>query len=326
MRYLQSASCGKMVGMTKISFNQLAKKTSRGNGYGYARQMCEESLTRLGYEVVFADPSADVEINFCSPGDAIWSGVDYRIIYVPWESTEFPDGWIGALNEVDEVWTPSRIVSEWMINAGVQTPISIYEHGVEALWRPRRRLVGSGQTRFLHTGTESIRKGGDLVVSSFYELFSDKSAHLTLKMMIDNFSLIDNEQLSVLRTEMPIERLVDLYHSCHALIYPSWGEGFGLTPLQALATGMPVLITKGWAPYEDLVPERFLINSSLVESPWQGVHPGKMFKPDVDDLKDKWMDLFNNYSSYSKQAFNLSSTISARYDWDSLTKEAFKNF
>src|SRR6478735_6847067 len=123
----------------KISFNQRWAKSANINGFGYARQMAEESLVELGHTVNFNDSSADIEINFIQPEHWIWSGVDYRIAYLPWESTELKPGWKDALNSVDEVWTPSEIIAEWFIDAGVKKPVFVYHHGVDTNWTPYLR-------------------------------------------------------------------------------------------------------------------------------------------------------------------------------------------
>ena len=122
-----------------------------------------------------------------------------------------------------------------------------------------------------------------------------------------------------------MDELVALYHSCHLVCYPSWGEGFGLTPLQAMATGMPVLITRGWAPYEYLLPEESLISSALVDSPWQVHHPGKMFRPDEEELRHKLRWHFENREQTSNSALELVDSVRRDYDWLDLTRKAFEH-
>lgn len=307
----------------RVSFNQTSSDNVRDtNGYGYAAKMCKNSLRELGHEVNWRDDTADVEINFIQPDKWHWSGVDYRIGYLPWESTEFFDGWLEKLNEVDEVWTPSPLIAEWFVDAGVTRPVKIYEHGVEPLWSPVLRPADD-RFRILHHGAEALRKGGNETIQAFMATLWEADATLVLKLILDSFQVHDTPHIHIHKTKVSIEDLVALYHSCHLFCYPSWGEGFGLTPLQAMATGMPVLITGAWAPYNRFLGEQNNIKSTLVESPWQGHHPGKMFKPDEDDLRDKLLWHYNNRDFEAQVAYGLVDTIVKEYDWKRLTEQAF---
>jgi glycosyltransferase involved in cell wall biosynthesis len=57
------------------------------------------------------------------------------------------------------------------------------------------------------------------------------------------------------------ERLVALYNGAEAFVYPSWEEGFGLPPLEAMACGTPVLCSNAGA-----LPET-VGNAALLFSP-----------------------------------------------------------
>ena len=48
--------------------------------------------------------------------------------------------------------------------------------------------------------------------------------------------------------------LAELYRSAHAFLFPSFGEGFGLTMAEAMASGLPVLFTP-WSAMRDLADE-----------------------------------------------------------------------
>lgn len=308
----------------KISFNQTNSANVRdNNGYGYAAKMCKDSLVELGHEVSWRDPSADVEINFIQPEHWHWTG-PYRIAYLPWESTGFRDGWVDSLNECDEVWTPSPVIAQWMVDAGVKKAPHIYQHGVEPVWSPKLRVVEPGQRwRVLHHGAEALRKGGNDAIKAFLATLNDEPATLVLKMLMNQWAVHDTDHIHLLGKKVPLDELIEIYHGVHAMVYPSYGEGFGLAPLQALATGMPALITRGWAPYEYLLPDELLIDSHLIESPWQGHHPGKVFQPHQDDLQDKLKSMYENQQKLAEWAFENAPVVHKDYNWKDLTEKAF---
>ncbi|MHC4502521.1 MAG: glycosyltransferase [Planctomycetota bacterium] len=53
---------------------------------------------------------------------------------------------------------------------------------------------------------------------------------------------------------LPRAELSRLYRSAHAFLFPSFGEGFGLTMAEAMASGLPVLFTP-WSAMRDLADE-----------------------------------------------------------------------
>lgn len=311
----------------RISFNQTTGPDVHDrNGYGYAGNMCKKTLEELGHEVGWRDDSADVEMNFIQPDMWYWSGVDYRIGYLPWESTEFHPGWVEKMNEVDEVWTPSPVIAQWMMDAGVTKEPKIYQHGVESVWEANLR-PHDDMFNVMHHGAEAIRKNSQDVINVFNaNLRTAEDAVLTLKV---NFPpgqrYVDSDWCRIRNGRIPLEELLGIYQECNLFCYPSWGEGFGLAPLQAMATGMPTMVTRGWAPYQHLVPEHSLIDSELVDSPWPWIHPGKMFRPDINDLQDKLLWHYNNREQATTEAYATAAKVHEEYNWKDLTQKAFSH-
>jgi glycosyltransferase involved in cell wall biosynthesis len=307
----------------KISHGaRLAQYTTR-NGYGYVTDRMLANLRKLGYQVYPNNPRADVNLWYDQPHHIEWQDNQYRVAYHPWESTELMEGWVDILNTADEVWTPSPIIADWYADAGVKPPIYVYEHGVDKIWSRQPRPV-DGKIHFLHVGGEAKRKGGDIVLDAFRAAFPNRNdVALTMKMISKGMLALPTGRVTFVTESLAIRRLVRLYHSHHVFVYPSWGEGFGLNPLQAMRTGMPTIFTGAWAPYADLAPEEWKISSELVDSPWPTVHPGKMFKPDFDDLVEKMRDVADNYESHRSLAASVSGLVEQRYDWMNLTREAF---
>lgn len=308
----------------RFSFNQIAERTKPITGYGYAREMCEQSLRRLGHEVGFMDASADVEINFIQPQHWVWSGVDYRISFLPWESSQLPDGWLKAMNEVDEIWTPSSIIKNWYIDAGVKKPIVVYPHGVEPKWSPTLRTA---PTHALHLGAESLRKGAMESYEAYARAVAQRDTALGFVFKTNNpqFNISSFGRINIVTEMLPIYELVEMFKSASVMISLSAGEGFGLPQLQALATGMPLIVTRGVLDYEHLVAEDLRVDSNLVDSPWPHIHPGKMFKPDVDSAVDRVLYYLDNYEQLHLGTYNRAFAIHKEYDWVKLTQRAISH-
>lgn len=312
----------------KISYGFAHQNFSDKNGFGYAARMMLRSLDNLGYTTNFLDASADVELWFAQPEYWKWSSDDnYRIAYLPWESTELPEGWTEALNSVDEVWTPSPVVAQWFEEAGIKVPVFVYQHGVDYVWATQKRKWSPGMDfNVFHHGAESLRKNASYATKAFFDVFGDApKARLHMKSNLPGWNIPRAGRVRYHNERLELDDLIGLYHQQHVMLYPSFGEGFGLTPIQAMATGMPVLITRGWAPYEYLLPDWSLIDSSLDDSPYPDVHPGKMWIPNYDDMVDKLAFIADNYSLVSTVSCELAKNVKIDYSWDGHTRRAFTN-
>lgn len=310
----------------KISLCIPIENITLQNGYGQAGYHIVSSLQRLGHSVTFGDQTAQVELAFCQPTSWQWSSKDsYKIGYLPWESTKLPKIWKRMMTTADELWTTSPVVAKWFEAEGFPN-VRVYQHGVDYdLWTPRRRAP-DGPIKLLHIGEPALRKGGPLVLDVFTELFGD-SDDVVLTIKSNGYTKLDSPLTNVQFINSPYtdEEMVDLVHRHDALIYPSWGEGFGLIPLQAMSTGMPVIINRGWAAYEHLIPDDLVVESHEVPSPWPQTHPGNMLEPDREDLSDAISHLVKYIDGYRGLSYLNSFDVHRDYDWDRLTESAFSH-
>lgn len=308
----------------RISHGTRIKTIAGINGYGYATLGMLESLDRLGYQVEQNDATADVEIWFDQPQHWKFSKGLYRIGYHPWESTELQEGWVDIMNDTDEIWTPSPLIAEWYIEAGVKVPVFVYEHGIDHVWSPVLRTPGN-KTRYLHVGAEATRKGGWDTLRHFRTAFmKNQDVEFTMKMINSSWAGLDRVgKTNIINRTFGFEQLKNLFYEHDIYLYPSWGEGFGLTPLQAMASGMPTICTGAWAPYKQFLDPDLILDSTLSNHRWQEIHPGKMFKPDWDQFVDLMRYSYDNFEKVAERAFATAPKVHEYYDWDRLTSEVF---
>lgn len=296
------------------------------NGYGYATLGMLDSLHRLGYHVEQNDATADVEIWFDQPQHWEFSEGPYKIGYHPWESTKLQPGWVDIMNQCDEIWTPSPLIAKWYKEDGISVPIFVYEHGIDHSLKPVRRVVDD-KIRFLHIGAEATRKGGWDVMRLFRQAFpNNNDVELTLKMVNSSWSGFDKiGKVRIINRTLGFEQLQNLFYEHHAYVYPSFGEGFGLTPFQAMASGMPTICTEEWAPYKRFFDINLTIDSTLTKTQWPKIHPGYMLRPNFDDVIDNMRFVVDNYEKCSDFAMEQAPKIHEEYDWDRITGQVFRD-
>lgn len=321
----------------EISFNSAS--LVRNVGYGVAGYNVVTSLQALGHKVPFKSASAPIHLDFCQPKFWFKERTGYHIAYVPWESTALPEGWTQAFNSADEVWTPSPIIADVFAKNGVVVPIHVYEHGVEPVWFESRRKKPRGRIlKFLHMGEPAPRKGAQMAMEVFREVFGkQEDVSLTIKAHGSSAVRIKNRrgEIQGLPTKhnnvfvdtmvYPPDELVNYINTFDVLVYPSYGEGYGLIPLQAMALGKPTICTTAWAPYKTHILPGLGVSSGLHRSPWPHVHPGEMWWPSRESLADCYKNVYEKFDTYQNAALDESHKIERKYDWLSLTEKAFQH-
>jgi glycosyltransferase involved in cell wall biosynthesis len=322
-----------------ISFSTPISNLKTSNGYGHAASRIVDSLKRLGHNVPFQDARADVQLNFSQPVYYKLHRNQYQISYTPWESTVVPKEWFEYLDACNEIWTTSDWCKEVFEANGIKD-VKVFPHGIDPIWRPKKRKLEHGRPiKFLHVGEPAPRKAGQMVVDAFTALYGNNPFYsLTIKAYKSNNTRIYNNyidknivglpdekfnNIKIITEDMSEEDLVKLYHDHDVLVYPSYGEGFGFIPFQALATGMPVICTDGWAHYDEYLGP-LKLKSSLVDSPWP-VHEGKVFEPEYQHLLELMRDVSINYNAYAGYYFAQSTKLHEEYNWDRLTNKAFEH-
>lgn len=100
---------------------------------------------------------------------------------------------------------------------------------------------------------ELIRKFRGLVKVVRFGQFSDEWEKLIVQFGLQNFALGTGP--------LSQNRIIDLYNSVDCLLFPSWYEGFGWPPLEAMACGTPV-VTSNVASLPEVVGD-----AGLMEAP-----------------------------------------------------------
>jgi glycosyltransferase involved in cell wall biosynthesis len=144
---------------------------------------------------------------------------------------------------------------EILRNFSVQAePIVVYNAPTIQTRGSRDPFSKSKQDYFLYVGGYDKRKGIESLLKVFIRLHEQQNFQSKLLLVGNPFhysealkQLIDEGSRTDAVAELgyvPDSALANLYANAKALVYPSKFEGFGLPPLEAMATGCPVITTK----------------------------------------------------------------------------------
>jgi len=293
-------------------------------GYGIAAVETIRGIQHGGVKVDWNDTTPYVHINFIQPEMYEGHNQQYRIGYTPWESTIIPDSWVWQMKEQDEIWTPSHFCKDVFESYGIPD-VKVVPHGINPELYPIVDRERGDKFVFLHIGGPVERKGGQKVASAFVDVFGDKDdAYLVMKShgpsearwydrKIYRGNIRNHERVKVIDETISQQDIFKLYEMANCMVYPSNGEGFGLIPFQAIATGLPTITTNltATADFADL---SMPLNATW--GPGFGLHTGDWAIPDEDHLRELMLDAYENWADHKKKAMQSAKIIHSTQTWN----------
>jgi glycosyltransferase involved in cell wall biosynthesis len=184
----------------------------------------------------------------------------YRIGYWYWELGDAPRTWARQSDWLDEIWAPTRFVAEALRNV-MTIPVHEMLPAVElpeSVEMPRATF-GLPKNKFLFLfafdmSSTRQRKNPEGVIAAFQKAFSptdpvalaikitrgsEDPAGLSLLM-----SAAETERIVIIDGVLPRNDAIGLLNCCDAYVSLHRSEGLGLTLVEAMALGKPVIATR----------------------------------------------------------------------------------
>jgi glycosyltransferase involved in cell wall biosynthesis len=321
--------------MKKISWFSLNNEDESGDlwysqGFSNAALATIRALQEQQCGVYYNNKEIDFHVNFCSP---LYYQLNnkYNVGYTPWESTKVPESWKYNMIRCNEIWTTSNFVKDVYISNNIHSNIHVIPHGVSPEFSIYEREL-TNTFNFLHVGGDSKRKNAQIVVDAFLELYEgnldyklilkyNKFCHAEIYINGILVPASEHPQIIGIGEIFSVEDLVLLYHKCHCLVYPTSGEGFGLIPLEAMATALPTIVTNatGCKDYAHLaIP----LEADMTKATWHdyvyGDDTGMWASPNIDELIQLMQNVVNEYDEVSDFALRSAKIVHTEWSWASV--------
>jgi glycosyltransferase involved in cell wall biosynthesis len=302
--------------------------------------------------------AADVEVRHQWPPDLSPPASGRLAVIQPWEFGAIPRDWLTPLRDhVDELWVPSELVRRMYLSAGLDPErVVVVPNGVE-LERfspdgeryvlPGRGDAGGGRgggaadrdgvTHFLFVGGLIWRKGPDLLLQAWKAAFAGRiDVLLVVKDVGVEGVYRDGEReeirehaasevlprIILLDDELSEEEIAGLYRACDVFVHPYRGEGFAMPVLEAMACGIPAIVTDG-GPTDEFCPPQagWRIRSRRSELPGERVGSfdtdGRpwVLEPDPDDLAELLLEAAADPQERARRGA-AARKAAERYSWD----------
>lgn len=306
---------------------------SIGDSLGNCSAESLKALTQLGVDYQFSSLSEvngqtsgkfDLEIQI--PG--VKEGQSDRSVRYLFH--EFGHFYNFPIREQDLLWAPSKWIHKKLKTSFPKNQILLVPHGVDlqcfhAQVKSHPELTGE-KFRFLYLGTTTSRKGIDLLLQAFEaESRFMPQAELLLKISPTSSGFIwkkiyeQGKQVRVWDQAMTPLELARVIRSCQVLVSPSRAEAFCLPVLEAMACGIPAIVTRGSAMEEFSNPEScFSIESEEVRIPIPGKEMS-FLEPNLDSLRALLRKSYENRERLRSMG-NVAAESAKRFSWEKVTR------
>lgn len=159
-----------------------------------------------------------------------------------------PPHWAQVINRAGGCWVPSTWVYDCFQRSGVTVPMMVSGYGIDtATFQPVDRAGRDGPFRVLVWGRGLLSRKNLTEALRVYVDANLPDARLEIKVNTDDVLARDGagvagrDDVTIIARDWPLTRVAHWLQGGDVLLYLSSGEGFGLMPLEAMATGLPVV-------------------------------------------------------------------------------------
>lgn len=319
------------------------KWNGEGNSFGYSthQKHLQKAVKRAG---VNFDDNAEIALHIkplCHynkiPGK-------FNIVYTMYEYTTIPDNWIEKLKDIDALIVPchhnKELFGKYVKKLKLDIPIYVCLEGVDAnVYKYiEREFPKKKPFRFYWFGVNNPRKGYLHLLKAWDAwqiMFPDFNCELYIKACNGKDEGVQKSKGLIFDNRtLPVDELVKLNHDAHAFIFPSMGEGFGLTLVEALSTGLPAAYTNysGMCDYmrEDwgYPIEYQLCNITTTEKLLEWTKPKRhetqAAYPIIQSILEQMARIYINYKAALVKGRNAAEIVRKYLTWDISAKKLVK--
>lgn len=287
------------------------------NGFAKGGYLIVRTLKENDILPIFMGTGSKLSISFAQPNYYDSFSTRFRVAFTPWESTQLPNPyWVDTMNLMDTIWAPTPWVRQVFRDSGVVVPIEVAQEGID----PNEHTVTdhknvSGPFTFIHVGEPAVRKNGKMVVDAFKRTFGrNDDVRLVIKAMKTTEIQTTSKRIDIDTSVMTTAQMDKLYQKVHCMVYPSSGEGFGRIPIEAMASGLPVILT----PYSGMeVFSQYGIELDYTVGPTgDPFNKGEWAHVDFDSLCEKMRYAYESYDTVAERAYQNAPLVRESFPYD----------
>lgn len=271
-----------------------------------------------------------------------------QIFATVWETTRLPRYYVRHIERADQVWVPTEWGRDLFVGSGMDpNRIRVVPEGVDATrFAPASARPERPEFRFLCVGKWEERKGSaDLVRTFIREFHPDEPVELVMhahhpfypvrgvRKLVDREKRAQSRDAARVLVSDPTDlaSLIRLIQESDAFVLPTRGEGWGLPILEAMACGLPCIVTDygGHRTFADR-DNSYLIDVAEMDWVYDEVDfPtrfafGKWARPDLDHLARLLRHVVTNPEE-AREKGRLARRDALYWSWDHAARVALRH-
>ena len=224
----------------------IAPKQGNKDGYGIVQDAMREYFMANGVYLNRFDRGQKVVFCYHYPYYLMPYKDRDALLYTMFETTKFPSDWEEPMKAANDVYFPAKFCQD-IARYQFDVHSQVFPHGIETRNFPfiHRKRTAKDPFTFLHYDAFKYRKGWDIVLTAFDEEFKGRpDVRLIMKTVQDAtpYPMSAYPTVEVITGKKRPAEMRDILGRADCFVFPTRGEGFGMTPLEAMATGMPAIV------------------------------------------------------------------------------------
>jgi glycosyltransferase involved in cell wall biosynthesis len=262
------------------------------------------------------------------PPEFIFNISDIRIGYTMVENTMMNQEWVDCCNTMDAMLVPSEFLVDIFKSCGVKVPVYAVRQGVDSEQYPFFDRSERKRDTFIFatSGFMDDRKNWKDLISAFSSEFDqEEPVELWFKNSNGDWGYFDilDDRIKIIKTRYTFEEMNKLYQMMDCFVCPSHAEGSGLTPREAMATGLPTILTN-WSGLSEIAsPDiSFPLTPVAIDYPdfRSEEQPGFQARIEVRELMYYMRYVYEHRTESLLKGKKASDFIHKEYNWNECAK------
>jgi len=244
-----------------------------------------------------------------------------KIAYSMLESTQIPKEWVEILNNIfDAVIVPDGYLVDIYKQSGVKIPVFMIPVMINLDQFYKYKSTEEKTIKPFVFGCSAVnyeRKNLSLLIKAFSEAYRNNfdyklKIHTKIPLYIDdlkkNIYESNANNIELIEKNLNEEEYAQFLSSLNCYVLLSKGEGFSITPREALACGVPCIISNNTA-HKTICDTGYVypILSTTEESAYYPAFKkfcGKHFNCNINDVINGFKNVYDNYKLYLDKVDN----------------------